>query len=62
MDERGTPTDPGLGLLRFAMGRLDDGATLRAQERLDAAPALRTLVEEPAGCVKNASGWAWQAR
>jgi len=28
------------------MGRLDDGATLRAQERLDAAPALRTLVEE----------------
>ena len=46
MDERGTPTDPGLGLLRFAMGRLDDGATLRAQERLDAAPSLRTLVEE----------------
>jgi hypothetical protein len=46
MDERGTPTDPGLGLLRFAMGRLDDGATLRAQEQLDAAPSLRTLVEE----------------
>src|SRR4029077_8104172 len=46
MNERGTPTDPGLGLLRFAMGRLDDEGTLRAQERLEAAPSLRTLVEE----------------
>jgi hypothetical protein len=46
MDERGTPIDPGLGLLRFAMGRLDDGAPLRAQQRLDAAPSLRALVEE----------------
>ena len=25
MDEKGTPIDPGLGLLRFAMARLDEG-------------------------------------
>jgi hypothetical protein len=46
MTERGTTTDPGLGLLRFAIGRLDDGAALRAEQRLDAAPTLRALVEE----------------
>jgi hypothetical protein len=32
-------------LLRFAVGRLDDGATLHAQQRLDATPSLRELVE-----------------
>ena len=37
MNERGTSTDSGLGLLRFAMGRLDEGSTLRAQEQLNAA-------------------------
>jgi hypothetical protein len=46
MNERGAATDPGLGLLRFAIGRLDDGAALRAEQRLDAAAALRDLVEE----------------
>jgi hypothetical protein len=46
MNEKGTPTDPGLGLLRFAMARLDEGASLQAQQRLDGAAALRSLVEE----------------
>jgi hypothetical protein len=46
MNERGTPTDPGLGLLRFAIGRLDDGAALHAERRLEATPSLRALVEE----------------
>jgi hypothetical protein len=46
MNERGMATDPGLGLLRFAIGRLDDGATLRAEQRLGAAHSLRALVEE----------------
>lgn len=46
MNEKGTPTDPGLGLLRFAMARLDEGASLLAQQRLDAADGLRALVEE----------------
>jgi hypothetical protein len=48
MDERGTPSDPGLGLLRFAIGRLDNGAPLRAQQRLSGATALRAVVEEAA--------------
>lgn len=46
MNEKGTPTDPGLGLLRFAMARLDEGASLQAQQRLDGAAGLRSLVEE----------------
>lgn len=46
MNDKGTPTDPGLGLLRFAMARLDEGALLQAQQRLDAAMGLRPLVEE----------------
>ena len=46
MGERGTPTDPGLGLLRFAMARLNEGASLQAQQRLDGAATLRSLVEE----------------
>jgi DNA-binding HxlR family transcriptional regulator len=46
MDERGTPTDPGLGLLRFAIGRLDDGIAVLAEQRLNAAASLRALVEE----------------
>jgi hypothetical protein len=46
MNEKGSPTDPGLGLLRFAMARLDEGASLQAQQRLDGAAALRSLVEE----------------
>lgn len=46
MNEKGTPIDPGLGLLRFAMARLDEGASLQAQQRLDAAVTLRSLVEE----------------
>jgi uncharacterized protein YhaN len=46
MSERGTPADPGLGLLRFAMGRLEEGATLSAEERLAEAGSLRELVEE----------------
>ena len=46
MNERGSPTDPGLGLLRFAMARLDEGASLQAQQRLEAATGLRPLVEE----------------
>jgi hypothetical protein len=46
MNDKGSPTDPGLGLLRFAMARLDEGALLQAQQRLDAATGLRPLVEE----------------
>src|SRR5262249_28116879 len=46
MDERGTPTDPGLGLLRFAVGRLDEGAGTSAEQRLKTVNSLRTLVEE----------------
>ncbi len=46
MNDKGSPTDPGLGLLRFAMARLDEGASLQAQQRLDAATGLRPLVEE----------------
>lgn len=46
MNDKGSPTDPGLGLLRFAMARLDEGASLQAQRRLDAATGLRPLVEE----------------
>jgi hypothetical protein len=46
MNEKGTSTDPGLGLLRFAMARLDEGASLAAQQRLDAAATMRSLVEE----------------
>lgn len=46
MSEKGTPTDPGLGLLRFAMARLDEGAWLQAEQRLDGTAALRLLVEE----------------
>lgn len=46
MNEKGSPNDPGLGLLRFAMARLDEGASLVAQQRLDSAAALRSLVEE----------------
>lgn len=46
MAERGTPPDPGLGLLRFALNRLDENASLHAQQRLEAATTLRALVEE----------------
>jgi hypothetical protein len=46
MNEKGTPADPGLGLLRFALARLDVGASLQAQERLDATTGLRSVVEE----------------
>ena len=46
MAERGTPSDPGLGLLRFAMNRLDQSASLHAQQRLDSSTTLRGLVEE----------------
>ena len=46
MNEKGTPTDPGLGLLRFAMARLDEGASLQAQQSLDGAATMRSLVEE----------------
>ncbi|WP_146506117.1 hypothetical protein [Rubinisphaera italica] len=44
MSERGTPTDPGLGLLRYAMNRLDTNAT-NAHNRLESAGTLRELVE-----------------
>ena len=48
MEERGTPTDPGLGLLRFVVGRLDEGASVQSQRRLEAAATLREVVEEAA--------------
>jgi hypothetical protein len=48
LEERGTPTDPGLGLLRFALGRLDEGASVRAQRRLENTTTLREVVEEAA--------------
>jgi hypothetical protein len=46
MQEKGTPADPGLGLLRFAMARLDEGSSLAAQQCLDRTVTLRSLVEE----------------
>jgi len=46
MAEQGTPSDPGLGLLRFAMNRIDANSSLHAQQRLEAATTLRALVEE----------------
>jgi hypothetical protein len=46
MGERGTALDPGLGLLRYAMNRLDSNASLHAEQRLQAATTLRALVEE----------------
>jgi hypothetical protein len=48
LEERGTPADPGLGLLRFAVGRLDEGASVQAQRRLENTTTLRELVEEAA--------------
>jgi len=46
LNEKGTPTDPGLGLLRFAIARLDQQASLVAQQRLDATATLRAVVDE----------------
>jgi hypothetical protein len=48
LEERGTPADPGLGLLRFAVGRLDQGASVQAQRRLENTTTLREVVEEAA--------------
>jgi hypothetical protein len=46
MAERGSAIDPGLGLLRYAMNRIDQNASLHAEQRLQAAVTLRALVEE----------------
>lgn len=46
MAERGLPSDPGLGLLRFAMNRLDENASTDAERRLNSVTSLRALVEE----------------
>jgi hypothetical protein len=48
MQDEGTPSDPGLGLLRFAVARLDETSSLNAQERLEGSASLRALVEEAA--------------
>src|SRR5262249_48965190 len=48
LEERGTPADPGLGLLRFAVGRLDQGASVQALRRLENTTTLREVVEEAA--------------
>lgn len=45
MSHKGTPADPGLGLLRYAMNRLDPNAS-HAHDRLESAVTLRALVEE----------------
>ncbi len=39
-------TYPGLGLLRFAMNRLDENASTDAERRLNSVTSLRALVEE----------------
>ena len=45
MQDRGTPSDPGLGLLRFAINRLDASATTAAQQRLEQTQTLRELIQ-----------------
>jgi len=48
MSERGEPNDPGLELLRCAVGLMDEAATILAERRLEEAATLRSLVEEAA--------------
>ena len=46
MQDQGTPSDPGLGLLRFAVARLDQNSTTLAEQRLEKTATFRNLIEE----------------